>query len=214
MAGEPNPVAQIIAVRTVQWGIADTAFMAALHFVLPPETFWHVGVPVNALWCAAGLSGYFVSVFVPGVLPQPVKWLRVPPRFYRLPETDGDAVALTFDDGPHPDTTPHLLELLAKHDAKATFFLVGKQVQTYPHLAAQISDEGHTIGVHGLHHRTMILQKARQIRSDLSQAQQIIEQATGKPLTRRFFAPAVWLQIVGVVPRRRPCRLANRGLVT
>ena len=187
---EPNPVAQIITTRTGQVGVVDAAVLCVLYLLVPQGVFWHVVVPANALLCLVGLCAYFVCVFVPGVLPQPVSLLGVPPRFFRLPVyVSPNCIALTFDDGPHPDTTPHFLDVLHAHGAKATFFLVGEQVEQFPHLAARIAREGHTIGVHGLHHRTMVTQTPHQVRRDLRQAQAIIETATGVPLTRRLVRP-------------------------
>ena len=99
-----------------------------------------------------------------------------------LPHRLGNAVALTFDDGPHPETTPYLLDILKQYGAKATFFLVGEQVSRWPEIAARIADEGHAIGIHGLHHRTMVLQTPAQIRKDIGETVRRIEAATGKPL--------------------------------
>lgn len=58
------------------------------------------------------------------------------------------AIYLTFDDGPHPEVTPALLHLLKKHNAKATFFLMGKNAEQYPELVIKIQEENHTIGFH------------------------------------------------------------------
>lgn len=58
------------------------------------------------------------------------------------------AVALTFDDGPHPVNTPRVLDALAVHGAKAAFFLVGKEVRAYPEIVRRIAAEGHTLGCH------------------------------------------------------------------
>ena len=62
------------------------------------------------------------------------------------------AAALTFDDGPDPETTPRLLDLLRQHGARATFFLIGKRVARYPELVARIAAEGHAIGNHSWDH--------------------------------------------------------------
>lgn len=59
-----------------------------------------------------------------------------------------DAFALTFDDGPHPDTTPGLLDVLERHDATATFFLIGERARAHPELAASIAARGHELGNH------------------------------------------------------------------
>jgi peptidoglycan/xylan/chitin deacetylase (PgdA/CDA1 family) len=61
-------------------------------------------------------------------------------------------VAFTFDDGPNPDLTPRLLDLLDSHAARATFFLIGRNVERYPRLAAEIAARGHEIGNHTQNH--------------------------------------------------------------
>src|SRR5690242_1650193 len=63
-------------------------------------------------------------------------------------DTGAPAVGLTFDDGPSPHTTPELLDVLARHRAHATFFLIGERVRAYPELVAAISAAGHEIGNH------------------------------------------------------------------
>ena len=70
----------------------------------------------------------------------------------RQPSISTNQVALTFDDGPHPDFTPKVLELLKKHQAKATFFCVGRNLETYPELAKTTLEQGHTIGNHTYSH--------------------------------------------------------------
>jgi peptidoglycan/xylan/chitin deacetylase (PgdA/CDA1 family) len=65
---------------------------------------------------------------------------------------NSDAVYLTFDDGPHPTVTVQLLELLKANNAKATFFLLGKNAALYPELVTRIQEENHTIGFHGNEH--------------------------------------------------------------
>jgi peptidoglycan/xylan/chitin deacetylase (PgdA/CDA1 family) len=62
------------------------------------------------------------------------------------------AIAITFDDGPHPDYTPKLLGLLRDHNVKASFFLIGKEVEAYPEIVKRIAEEGHTIGLHSYAH--------------------------------------------------------------
>lgn len=61
-------------------------------------------------------------------------------------------VALTFDDGPHPVTTRAVLELLRAHDARATFFVLGHKVESHPDVVREISEAGHTLGIHGFQH--------------------------------------------------------------
>jgi peptidoglycan/xylan/chitin deacetylase (PgdA/CDA1 family) len=64
-----------------------------------------------------------------------------------------DSVFITFDDGPHPDITPFVLDELKKADAKATFFCIGKNVEKYPDIYQRILDEGHQVGNHTQNHK-------------------------------------------------------------
>jgi peptidoglycan/xylan/chitin deacetylase (PgdA/CDA1 family) len=88
-------------------------------------------------------------------------------------------LALTFDDGPDPVTTPKILQLLRQKKAKATFFVTGHQVAKYPHLAKQIVNEGHLIGNHTWSHRRFGQLNALQIRHELKQTNRLIESVTG-----------------------------------
>ena len=90
-----------------------------------------------------------------------------------------DGVVLTFDDGPHPEGTPAVLELLAGAGASATFFLVGEQVERRPHLAARIAAEGHDVGVHCHRHTGLLRMGPRRTRDDLLRAAGAIEAAVG-----------------------------------
>ncbi len=65
---------------------------------------------------------------------------------------DSNEIYLTFDDGPHPSITPLVLDQLKVYDAKATFFLIGKNAEQHPEIIAQITDEGHSIGNHTYQH--------------------------------------------------------------
>lgn len=70
---------------------------------------------------------------------------------WKMPET-AKAIYLTFDDGPHPQITPFVLQELDKFNAKATFFCIGKNVVDYPDVFKSISDKGHSIGNHTHNH--------------------------------------------------------------
>jgi peptidoglycan/xylan/chitin deacetylase (PgdA/CDA1 family) len=61
-------------------------------------------------------------------------------------------VYLTFDDGPIPECTPQVLDILAQYGVKATFFMVGENVERYPELLARVREEGHAVGNHTYHH--------------------------------------------------------------
>ena len=80
-------------------------------------------------------------------------WLRAiyPSLVWRMPNKS-KVLYLTFDDGPHPTITPFVLDTLREYQAKATFFCIGKNVETYPGIYAQIMFEGHAVGNHTQHH--------------------------------------------------------------
>jgi peptidoglycan-N-acetylglucosamine deacetylase len=107
--------------------------------------------------------------------------LRVP---LSLPELPG--VAITFDDGPHPEGTPAVLEVLAEAGARATFFLVGEQVERNPSLAAEIAAAGHAVESHGHVHRNQLVRTGAELEDDLRRADAAIAEATGRrPLLYR-----------------------------
>ncbi|MBI1894513.1 MAG: polysaccharide deacetylase family protein, partial [Candidatus Rokubacteria bacterium] len=74
----------------------------------------------------------------------------MPGLVWRVPTAD-PLVALSFDDGPHPTYTPQVLAILARHDAHATFFLIGERAAANPHLVARIRAGHHEVGNHYLH---------------------------------------------------------------
>jgi peptidoglycan/xylan/chitin deacetylase (PgdA/CDA1 family) len=94
-----------------------------------------------------------------------------------VPASDG--VALTFDDGPHPEGTPAVLELLARAGARAMFFLVGEQVERRPGLAGEIAAAGHVVALHGYRHRLQLRLSAAEVESDLARGAAAIREATG-----------------------------------
>jgi peptidoglycan/xylan/chitin deacetylase (PgdA/CDA1 family) len=94
---------------------------------------------------------------------------------------DGRGYALTFDDGPHAQGTPAVLELLAREQVSATFFLVGEQVRRNPALAREILDAGHQLGLHCDRHRNLLRLAPAQVREDLARAEDAISASTGSP---------------------------------
>jgi peptidoglycan/xylan/chitin deacetylase (PgdA/CDA1 family) len=95
----------------------------------------------------------------------------------------GAGYALTFDDGPHREGTPAVLEILAREGVRATFFLVGEQVLRNPALAAEIVTAGHGVGLHCHRHRNLLRLTPRQVREDILRALGVIEETTGRSPT-------------------------------
>ncbi|MGX1541499.1 polysaccharide deacetylase family protein [Streptomyces adustus] len=89
-------------------------------------------------------------------------------------------VALTFDDGPDPKSTPSFLHLLAARRVQATFFLLGTEARRSPDLVREIAAAGHEIGVHGWAHRPLLLRGPRATHTDLARARDTVAEITGR----------------------------------
>ena len=103
--------------------------------------------------------------------------LSLPRRL--APGAAASAVAITFDDGPHPEGTPMMLDLLARAGARATFFMVGEQVARRPELAAEVAAAGHLVALHGFRHRLQLRLSGAAAREDLVRGREAIAAATG-----------------------------------
>ncbi|MCE6991332.1 polysaccharide deacetylase family protein [Dyadobacter sp. CY323] len=98
------------------------------------------------------------------------------------------SVALTFDDGPDPETTPRILATLREKNIKATFFVIGKKAAAYPGLVQQIQDEGHIVGNHSFTHHYLIgFFSTQKLKNDLAHCNEVIRDIIGK--TPVFFRP-------------------------
>jgi peptidoglycan/xylan/chitin deacetylase (PgdA/CDA1 family) len=134
-------------------------------------------VAAAAAWCAPAAAP---------VLPAVANTFGVPRRL-----SAGHGIAITFDDGPHPEGTPAMLRELERAGALATFFLVGEQVQRRPGLAAEIVAAGHEIGSHGYRHVLMLRRTPWAMRDDLRRAAEVIGAVSGR-------APEVYRPPYGV----------------
>jgi peptidoglycan/xylan/chitin deacetylase (PgdA/CDA1 family) len=92
-------------------------------------------------------------------------------------------LALTYDDGPNDPHTLHLLEVLAKHNVHATFFLIGRYLQQRPDLAREIVKAGHAVGNHTFTHPPLIFKSDAEIRRELSDCNKALRDALGQPIT-------------------------------
>src|SRR5215472_16839972 len=93
---------------------------------------------------------------------------------------DGPYIAMTFDDGPSATLTPKLLDLLAAHHIKATFFVIGENVAEHPEIVARAAREGHEIGNHSWSHPNFAKMSDEGVRHQLQQTDDAIKNATGK----------------------------------
>jgi len=175
------------AALTTRWNA--TPFIkasAALHvagaaaLVAAPATWpWvigalvanHAGITAAGLWPRSRLLGANIT--------------RLPERAVRRNE-----IALTFDDGPDPEVTPRVLDLLDAHGMKATFFLVGARAAQHPELAREIVRCGHEVENHSQRHSAAFsFYGVRRFRDELTAAQRTLTELTGRA-PRYFRAPA------------------------
>jgi peptidoglycan/xylan/chitin deacetylase (PgdA/CDA1 family) len=143
--------------------------------------------PSTLPWAAAGVVATHATLATVGLWPRST-WLG--PNVLRLPRAAGNSVALTFDDGPHPELTPRVLDLLDAHGARATFFCVGERAARYPGLVREITRRGHAVENHSMHHRLdFSVFGPWRMRREIRAAQQLLAHITGQA-PRYFRAPA------------------------
>lgn len=154
-------------------------------------------------WVISGVAGVAGTAVLGAVHPRAQIFGQTVCRTNR-PEK----LAITFDDGPNPAITPKLLELLAKHNAKATFFVVGKYIRESPGLVKEIVHQGHAIGNHTDTHPNLIFCGPEKTNAELLRCAESLAGITGeKP---RWFRPpfgfrSPWL---GEIVHRQGMRMA------
>lgn len=127
--------------------------------------------------------------------------------FTRVPVA-GKFVALTFDDGPHPQNTPRLLDILSARNVKATFYVIGRSVDLHPAIVRRTVAEGHEIGNHSHTHRLMTKLGDTEVRGEMQRCEDAIGRAAGvRPRTMR---PPYG----GLAPRQRALVHAEFGYPT
>jgi peptidoglycan/xylan/chitin deacetylase (PgdA/CDA1 family) len=123
---------------------------------------------------------------------------------------DSGRFALTFDDGPGP-STPEVLDALAEHDARATFFVLGRQAEAHPELVRRIADEGHELANHGYDHGILVFRGAGHVAEQIRRTERAIAAAVGADALTRLFRPPHGFRgpAVGAAARRLGYRLAG-----
>jgi peptidoglycan/xylan/chitin deacetylase (PgdA/CDA1 family) len=150
-----------------------------------------------ALLATAGITAYG-AVHPRAQIFGPAIWRTNSPR----------KLALTFDDGPNPALTPKLLDLLDRHNAKATFFLIGRFVRECPDLVKETATRGHSVGNHTETHPNLLWSSPTQVRIELRLCQDAIRNALGAP--PKWFRPPYGMRNPWVIPiaRELGCRAA------
>ncbi len=160
-----------------QWRL--TAALNSAAYVLLPR--WR---PISRL-----LLGVHAAILVRGVCSLRSRFFCH--TLYRK-QTNSREIALTFDDGPEPRLTEALLDLLAHHDVKATFFVIAEKAAAYPHILQRAYNEGHVIGCHDLNHAIVAnFRLYRTARKEIGKARELIRACIGK--TPALYRPPVGL---------------------
>lgn len=146
---------------------------------------WLDVVGPGAAWLGFGLLLAALAAFLRGVFD--LGWgFFLPALTHGAPE--GNEIALTFDDGPDPELTPRVLEALARHQARACFFVIGRQVEQNPDLTRRIVAEGHLIANHSYSHPWCVnFFTSARLEAEIRECQAAIRRATG--LTPAFYRP-------------------------
>ena len=155
-----------------------------LHVVAPVGLLW---VPEAWLWAAVAIAANHLTLGVAGLCPRST---MLGPNLTRLPASAAARmeIALTFDDGPDPEVTPKVLDVLDARGARATFFCIADRATRYPALCEEIVRRGHAVENHSRSHsRIFAMRGVRSIRKEIASAQAVLTKLSGRP--PRFFRP-------------------------
>ena len=171
--------------------IVELVFLAALCFCLGDSAarigerypFVTVSASADGNW---GLS--FQQEGKPPVANASAEYLKQFNAYY-ADQTDEKVLYLTFDAGYENGNTPAILEALKKHNAPATFFLVGNYLETSPDLVKQMISDGHTVGNHTYHHPDMSkISTKESFSKELKELEELYQQVTGQTM-KKFYRP-------------------------
>jgi peptidoglycan/xylan/chitin deacetylase (PgdA/CDA1 family) len=142
------------------------------------------------------------------LIQQPTKWLRwiYPKALWRI-NPEEHAVYLTFDDGPIPESTPFILDTLREFGVKATFFMVGENVERYPDLYRRIVEEGHQVGNHTYNHMGSLRHYIVTYYNNVEKANELIHSHLFRP-------PHGWMRWDQYLWLKRKYRIVMWDLVT
>ncbi len=139
---------------------------------------------------------------------QPAKWLRwIYPRATWRMNRHEHAVYLTFDDGPIPEATPFVLDVLKEHNIKATFFMVGDNVRKHPLIYERVKAEGHQIGNHTFNHISGFKHSIKTYSNNAEKANTYLNSHLFRP-------PHGWMRLTQYARLRKKYRIVMWDLVT
>ncbi len=189
-SGRPRPLPPLLA------GSALLHLTGAVYLGFAPRRWRLVAAALFADHCAIAAAGLWPRSTLLG------------PNLSRLPAAAArrGEVALTFDDGPDPEVTPRVLDLLDRRGARATFFCIGRRAAAHPAIVAEIARRGHAVENHShTHPHAFTLYSPRAIGREIDAAQEVLAEAAGRPPS--FFRAPAGLRSFLLEPQ-----LAARGL--
>ncbi len=141
------------------------------------------------------------------IIEQPSKWLRwlYPSAIWRMNPKE-KAVYITFDDGPIPEATPWILDILDQYGVKATFFMVGDNVRKYPELFEEVKRRGHRVGNHTYNHITFLMRSSKYV-WNVHKADRLIQ-------SKLFRPPHGWMRNAQYIKMRHHFTIVMWDLVT
>lgn len=146
-----------------------------------------LSAPLLGWWSLPAALGLGVAAHARAISGAHCGWYG--PTHWRLP-AHCPHLALTFDDGPHPEVTPRILDCLAEYQQQATFFVIGSHVQRHPQIVRRAVAEGHQLGIHSsAHDRLFALRSAQRQAADIDRCSALISDATGQAAPRLFRPP-------------------------
>ncbi|MCX5837805.1 MAG: polysaccharide deacetylase family protein [Deltaproteobacteria bacterium] len=184
-------------VRRRKWEALSPAFLAGMMAFLASSLMLFIRPALVIVPLGVFVLLCLVAPFFPGV------GFFLPVISRR--KTGRRAVALTFDDGPDPNVTPRLLDLLRRHGVQATFFVAGASAERHPELIRGILSRGHTLGNHSYHHDPLLMLRSRaKLQEEVARTQDVLSAFAVRPLT---FRPPV-----GITNPRLPGVLGALGM--
>lgn len=140
-------------------------------------SFWYLSV-IPIVWFFVTLFGSFL-----------IRWDYHFKSLHSTKSIKENQIAITFDDGPHPEFTPKALALLKQYNAKATFFCIGKNIEAYPQVFSAIVEQGHTVGNHTYSHaKNFGFFNTEKVIEELQKTNVIVKNSTG--LEMQLYRPA------------------------
>lgn len=161
------------------WPVTITFLLGLIAFFCFRESL-HLSYWYLILWIVFFLSIQFCGAYFIG--------LNFHLNSINSLDNTSKTVMLTFDDGPHNSNTPRVLEVLKKHEVKAVFFVIGKNIKGNETILKQLISDGHQIGNHSFsHHNWIDVWSTKKVKEDFNECQKLIEQF--QPGTKLFRPP-------------------------